>query len=180
MSKKVLETPEKKAPKSSSKQKPAADKKIAQYKNKLASKEQECAELKDRLLRTAAELDNYRRRTERERIDIVKSANATLLRELLPVIDDFERSLKICDEEIGSTDFRRGIELIYQKLLEKLKAQGLTAMHSEGEPFDVDKHDALLEQKKKGVKPGLVIDEHEKGYYLNGRILRHAKVIVSK
>ena len=180
MSKKVQETPKNKAPRSSAKQKPAADKRIAQYKNKLALKDQECAELKDRLLRTAAELENFRRRTERERVDIINNANAVLLRDILSVLDDFERSLKIYDKEAGSTDFRRGVELIYQKLLEKLQAHGLTAMHAEGEPFDVEKHDALLEQKKKGVKPGLVINEHEKGYYLNGRILRHAKVIVSK
>ena len=165
-------------PKDAKKQ--AADKKLKQIKQKLAKQEQANADLKDRLLRTAAELENLRKRTEREKSELVFNANARLIRELLPVLDDFERSLKISGNRIQLADFLKGVEYIHQKLLETLQAYGLAPMKSDGERFDVEKHDALLLQEKKGVESDMVIETYEKGYTLHDRVLRHAKVIVSK
>jgi molecular chaperone GrpE len=101
------------------------------------------------------------------------------LKTILPVLDDLERSLKSSSENDVS-GFRNGVELIYQKLFSILKNQGLTPMETVGQRFDVEKHDALLQVEKKGTEPGMVVEEYERGYLLNGQVLRHAKVTVSK
>ena len=146
---------------------------------KLKEAEDQIQSLNDRLLRTAAELDNYRKRTEREIARIIQNANEGLIKDLLPVLDDFERSLKL-DQNRDDKGFREGLELIYQKLLSTLQSRGLEPMVSVDQPFDVDRHDALLQVEKKGKPSGVVLEEHEKGYLLNSRVLRHAKVLVSK
>jgi molecular chaperone GrpE len=136
--------------------------------------------LKDTLLRVRAELDNYRKRTEKEMSKIMENANADLIKKLLPIIDDLERSLD--PEHAGRKDseFYQGIELIYKNIMYILEEEGLEPMNSEGEPFEVELHDALMQVKKNGVESGVVIKEHQRGYLLNGRILRHAKVVVSE
>jgi molecular chaperone GrpE len=149
-------------------------------KKKLKECEKEIENLKDRLLRTAAELDNFRKRTERDVSQIIQNANQELIRSLLPIIDDFDRSLKFDHKKQKEEDFRQGIELIYKNLYDILVKAGLEPMESVGQPFDFEKHDALLQVEKKDTEPGMVVEEHEKGYLLNGRVLRHAKVIVSK
>jgi molecular chaperone GrpE len=148
-------------------------------KKRLKEAEGQIHDLNDRLLRTVAELDNYRKRTEREVAHIIQNANEGLIKELLPIIDDFERSLRM---ENGSDDkgFREGVEFIYHKLMSALQSRGLEPMISVDQPFDVDRHDALLQVEKKGKPSGVVLEEHEKGYLLNNRVLRHAKVLVSK
>ena len=145
----------------------------------LKEAEDQIQSLNDRLLRTAAELDNYRKRTEREIAHIIQNANEGLIKDLLPIIDDFERSLKT-EKDSDDKGFREGVYLIYQKLSSILQGWGLEPMISVDQPFDVDRHDALLQLEKKGKPSGVVIEEHEKGYLLNGRVLRHAKVLVSK
>jgi len=147
---------------------------------KLQKAEKEIEMLNDRLLRIAAELDNFRKRTEREVSQIVQNANASLLKDILPVVDDLERSLKNMQNRGKAGEFRKGVELIFQKLMSILQMHGLQAMESVGRPFDVEYHDALLQVVKEGTPPGMVVEEHEKGYLLNGRVLRHAKVLVSK
>jgi len=154
----------------------AATKKLQ---SELAASKKEMEILKDQLLRSAAELDNMRKRTEREIGQIVQNANSRLLLELLPVLDDLERSLKTSDTEDAST-FRSGIELIHQKMIDTLKRVGVEPMESVGQDFDVEKHDALLQMKSDDVESGKILEEHEKGYFLNGNVLRHAKVIVSE
>jgi molecular chaperone GrpE len=141
--------------------------------------EEENRELKDRWLRTAAEMENLRKRTEKDRAQWFQSANADLLRAVLPISDDLERSLKSSSESDFEA-FRAGVEMIAQKLNGLLKARGVTPMESEGRPFDVDQHDALQHSEREGVPPGVVLEEYEKGYWLNGQLLRHAKVVVSK
>ncbi|MBN2104361.1 nucleotide exchange factor GrpE [bacterium] len=138
---------------------------------------QEKETLQDRLLRMLAEMDNIKKRMEKERVQWQEAANAALLQAILPVVDDLERSLKI---SCKGDDFRQGIEMILQKLTKTLKEKGLSPMESVGKPFDVDMHDALLQMEKEGVEPGIVIEEHEKGYIFHGRVIRHAKVLVSK
>jgi molecular chaperone GrpE len=140
---------------------------------------EENAVLRERLLRTAAELDNVLKRTEREKINYTLSANAGLLKSILPVVDDLDRSLKSFTED-DLAGFRNGVELIHQKLVSILKARGLTEMEAVGRPFNVDEHEALMQSKIDGVSSNMVVEEFEKGYLLNGQVLRHAKVMVSE
>lgn len=151
----------------------------AALRKKLKEADARIHDLNDRLLRTAAELDNYRKRTEREIARIIQNANEGLIKDLLPVIDDFDRSLKIENGE-DERGLREGVEMIYQKLMSTLQGRGLEPMVSVDQPFDVDRHDALLQVEKEGTPSGMVLEEHEKGYLLNERVLRHAKVLVSK
>jgi molecular chaperone GrpE len=146
---------------------------------RLLEKAQEVNEaLKDRLLRTVAELDNALKRTEREKAALIRTANEELIKAILPILDDFDRSLKSYSE-IDPDGFRNGIELIRQKLDSVLKSRGLTRMESIGQTFNVDEHEAILQSEKKGVPPNVIIEEFERGYLLNGHVLRHAKVRVS-
>jgi molecular chaperone GrpE len=147
---------------------------------KIKEKESEFKKVKEQLLRTAAELENVKKRKEREIALIIRSANDKLISDILPVLDDFERFFKASEEHRKSNELEEGANLIYQKLLSALTNYGLRPMESKGMSFNVDEHDALLQVEKEGVQPGVVVEEHEKGYYLNDRVLRHAKVLVSK
>jgi molecular chaperone GrpE len=151
-----------------------------QLRKKLKAADKEIESLKDRLLRTAAELDNFRKRTEREFTQIVNTANEAVIKDILSAIDDLERSLKSAPKGGKAEEFHRGIELIYQKLLSILGGHGLESMESIGKDFDVDQHDALLQVEKEDTPAGIVVEEHERGYLLNGKVIRHAKVVVSK
>jgi molecular chaperone GrpE len=162
-----------------SKKAPSKKKEI-QLRKKLDAAEKEIERLKDQLLRTAAELDNFRKRTEREIASIINNANEGIIKDILPIIDDLERSLKTAPKGGKGKEFYKGFDLIYQKLLTALGKYGLEPMESIGKDFDVDQHDALLQVTKEGAHPSTVIDEHEKGYLLNGKVIRHAKVVVSK
>ncbi len=141
--------------------------------------EETAAYWRDLYLRLAAEVDNFKKRTIRETGQNVLFANAELMKTILPVIDDLERSLKYSGETT-TDEFRTGVGLIHKKLLSALMGAGLEAMDAVGKPFDVDEHDALLQMEKEGVDPGVVLEEHEKGYRLHGKVIRHAKVVVSK
>jgi len=149
-----------------------------QLKKKLKQAHEEIERLKDQLLRSAAEHDNFKKRTEREIAQIIQNANEKLIFDLLPVVDDIERSLKSNHQK--EEDLLSGIQLIQQKLMAVLTRAGVEPMESVGQPFDVDQHDALLQVEKKGMEPDIVVEEHERGYLLNGRVIRHAKVLVSK
>jgi len=134
---------------------------------------------KDMLLRKAAEFDNFKRRIENETVNIIRFATESLIDDLLPVLDDFERSLK---HSKGSKDvdaLLKGIELIYQKLAKVLEGRGVKAFETIGKEFSVDFHDALMQVTRNDVPPHTVIEEVEKGYMLNDKVIRHAKVIVS-
>ncbi len=134
---------------------------------------------KDQFLRKAAEFENYKRRSEAEYLGTVRNANESLISALLPIVEDLTRSLKAGAAQTDGEAFYRGVELIYQKLMKILEAQGLAPFESSGRPFDVDVHDALLQVVRDDVPPGTVIEEIARGYRLNDRVLRHAKVIVS-
>lgn len=140
--------------------------------------------LKDQLLRTLAEFDNYKKRSQRDMSQFMQTANEKLIVDLLPVIDDLERAIKV-SKEITSDDvkvqqFVQGVEFIYKKLMNTLESKGLKAIESIGKPLDVHLHDALLQIDAPDAEPHTVVDEHEKGYYLFDKVIRHAKVIVSK
>lgn len=155
----------------------AAD--LASLRAKLEEAQKSVEQLKDQLLRKAAEFENYRRRSAEEFSVLVRNANENLLSALLPVLDDFARSLRAGKDLKDYEAFYRGVELVAGKLTRILENEGLKAFDAEGKPFDVHYHDALLQIPRADVPPHTVIEEVEKGYMVNDRVLRHAKVIVS-
>jgi molecular chaperone GrpE len=146
---------------------------------KLAEAEKQVEMYKDLLYRKAAEFENFKKRAENEAGSIVRFANEGLIGELLPVLDDFERSLKAAKSSNEFESLFKGIELIYQKLVKNLEKRGVKSFETVGKEFNVDFHDALLQVAREDVAPHTVLEEIEKGYMLNDRVIRHAKVIVS-
>jgi len=141
---------------------------------------QKTAELhRDQFLRKAAEFENYKRRTEADFGNLIRSANEALVSSLIPILDDFERSLRAGKGARDFDSFAKGVEMIYSKLLKLLEGQGLSTFSSVGEPFDVSLHDALLQVPRPDVPPHTVVEEVERGYRFNDKVLRHAKVVVS-
>ncbi len=148
--------------------------------DRTAELESTLTELKEKHLRLLAEFDNYKKRTSRERYELLNTASKDVILALLPVVDDFERALKV-DADGQAVTSKEGIRLIYNRLLNVLQSQGLKAMESNGEAFDADLHDAITEVP--APRPDLVgkiIDTVEKGYSLNDKIIRHAKVVIGK
>jgi molecular chaperone GrpE len=134
---------------------------------------------KDLLLRKAAEFDNYKRRIESETTNILKYATESLVEDLLPVLDDFERSLKHRKESKDNDALVKGIELIYQKLVKVLEGRGVKPFDTLGKEFNVEYHDALMQIPRSDVPHHTILEEVEKGYTLNDKVIRHAKVVVS-
>jgi molecular chaperone GrpE len=143
------------------------------------SLQKQCEELRDKLLRTAAEFENYKKRTENEISTVFRYANENLISDLLPVLDDFDRLMSAWDEKQDTEIFQKGIEILYEKFRKILEKQGLKEIPSQGKQFDVNLHDALMMQPTNQNSPGTVLNVVDKGYYLKDRVLRHAKVIVS-
>lgn len=170
----------KKKPATKKKTVSAAKKKENAYKAKIEAISAERDDFQDRYLRSVAELDNIRKRHSRERSQWMASANEKVLIDLLPVVDDIERALKIPNDPEHAESFRHGAEMIAQKLSAMLKRYGVEPMVSVGEAFDVDRHDAMMQVEAEGVDPDMVVEEHERGYLIGERVLRHAKVLVSK
>ena len=152
---------------------------LAQIQRELEEAVKSAQAFKDQLLRKAAEFESYKRRSEAEYLSLVRNANEGLIGALLPIVEDLTRSLKAGSSQPDGEAFYRGVELIYQKLMKVLEAQGLAPFDSSGAPFDVNYHDALLQVARDDVSPGTVVEEIARGYKLNDRVLRHAKVIVS-
>jgi len=134
---------------------------------------------KEQLLRRVAEFENYKRRTEIEISNITKFANEYLLSDILPVIDDLERSLSAGKEKSAEDPFYKGVEMIYTKLMKILEQKGLKPIETIDKPFDVNFHEAMMTMPKEGMEPNIVIQELEKGYTLFDKVIRHSKVIVS-
>jgi molecular chaperone GrpE len=141
--------------------------------------EAQISELKDKYLRKAAEFENYKRRMDSELSSFYKYASENLIMELLPVIDDFERVLGSWEKEHDTENFKKGVDLIYEKFMKVLSKQGLKGIDAKGKKFDVNKHDALLQQPSDEAEHETVLDVIEKGYMLKDKVIRHAKVIVS-
>jgi molecular chaperone GrpE len=136
----------------------------------------EKAELQDRALRARAEFDNARKRSERERYDYLQFAAMDLVREALPVLDDFERALKV---ETADREYAKGVELIYSRLYETLKKMGLEPIESQGKPFDPNVHQAVERVETTDAEDHTVLGEFQRGYYFNGKLLRPAMVRVA-
>ncbi len=148
--------------------------------NKEEGYEEKIAELNDKYLRLYSEFDNYRKRTARERIELSKTAGEDIFKSLLPVIDDFERAMKSITDDSDVPAVREGITLIYNKFKKTLTQKGLEEMNAAGQPFDSEIHDAITNIDVPDDMKGKVVDEVEKGYFLNGKVIRHAKVVVGK
>lgn len=146
---------------------------------KLETALREAEGYRDQLLRKAAEFENYKRRMEGEYRMVIENATERLILDLLPVLDDFDRFLRSSKEERVNDALVRGIELIYNKLNKALSLRGLATFESLGKHFDVQYHDALLQIPRDDVPPQTVVEEVNRGYMLNGKVLRHAKVVVS-
>lgn len=133
----------------------------------------------DRYLRLYAEFDNYKRRTSKERVELMQSAGKEVIANLLTVLDDFDRALKMMETATDVPAIVEGIELISQKFKKVLQQQGLKEMEVIGQPFDADLQEAItnIPAPDENMK-GKVIDQLEKGYFLNDKVLRYAKVVV--
>jgi molecular chaperone GrpE len=147
---------------------------------KINQLETEIAELKDRLLRKAAEFENYKRRTENDQLNLITYAAESFIQKLLPVIDDFERSLSHIDDAQEIDAIKKGLNLIYSKFIKVLEDQGVKKIDAIGKPFDVDYHEALMQKPDDTVEPHTVVEEIEKGYTYKDKVIRHSKVIVSE
>jgi len=132
-------------------------------------------ESQDKYLRLYSDFDNFRKRSQKERLDLIKSASESAILSLLPVLDDFDRALPAISDETTKS----GVELIHTKLKTILENQGLAVMETKGVAFDADLHEAVAQTPVNNKKEkGLIIDEIQRGYYLHDKVLRHAKVIV--
>ncbi|MDZ7369977.1 MAG: nucleotide exchange factor GrpE [candidate division KSB1 bacterium] len=158
----------------------AASKKKRNYKKELEAALAERDALKEMLLRTAAEFDNYRKRIQQEKAELVESANAGLIKKLLPVLDDLNRLCESTAEKAQEDPVLQGIELIRRNFTRILEDEGVREMKTKGEPFDPERHEALMLVEAEGVPPNTVVEEHQRGYEYKEKILRHARVIVSK
>jgi len=152
---------------------------IEQLRKKLAEIQKNADTLKDQMLRKAADFDNLRKRAEAEYAAVIRNANESLLLSLLPTLDDLLRSLKSGKDQKDYDAFYRGVELIYNKFSRTLENEGLVPFDSVGKQFDVHYHDALLQIPREDVPPHTVVEEVERGFMLNDKVLRHAKVVVS-
>ena len=149
--------------------------------SKLANSEAQVADLKDRLLRQMAEFDNYRKRTMKEKAEIILNGSAGVVTDILPVIDDLERAIANSAKSEDYNALKEGVELIYNKLMHILEQKGLQKISPKNEPFDTDFHEAIamIPAPSEDLK-GKVLDCAIDGYKLNDKVLRHAKVAVGE
>jgi len=156
------------------------EKEIEELKKKLEEKEKEAKENYDRLLRTAADFENYKKRATREKEDWTKFANEDLIRAILPFVDNLERAVNHAQKVADTGVLVEGVRLTIQQLLQALNKFGLSSFDSVGKPFDPAMHEAMLVVETDKHEPNQVVEEFQKGYLLNDRLLRPATVSVSK
>lgn len=142
---------------------------------------EEIQEQKDKYLRLVAEFDNFKKRTARERIDLIQTAGKEVITSLLDVLDDCDRAEKQLQNSNDINQVREGVQLVFNKLRSVLQSKGLKQMESIHKDFDVENHEAITEIPAPTEKlKGKVLDEVQKGYYLNDKLIRFAKVVVGK
>ena len=152
-----------------------------QLANMLAEAQQMVNEERDKYLRLAAEFDNYRKRTLKEKAELIKNGGEKTLTAILPVLDDFERALKNMEATEATQAMKEGVELIFTKFNKVLAQEGLQKIETEGKDFDVDYHEAiaLIPAPSEDLK-GKILDCVQTGYTLNDKVIRHAKVAVAQ
>jgi len=148
---------------------------------KQVSWEEKAAELNDKYLRLYSEFDNYRKRTIKEKADIIKSASKDIIQDLLPVVDDFDRTMQALNDSKDIDAFAEGVKLVQHKFKSILEKQGLQHVEAKGETFDPELHEAVTKIPAPSDElKGKVVDVIEKGYHLNEKVLRYAKVVVGE
>ncbi len=153
------------------------DEAAADHSQKLAD---ELQEQKDKYLRQAAEFENFKRRNAKERIELIQTAGKDIIVSLLDVLDDFDRAEKQMQDSTDIEQVKEGNQLVFNKLKNVLAQKGLKPQSAIGTDFDVEKHEAITEVPVPENQKGKVIDEVQKGYYLNDKLIRFAKVVVGK
>lgn len=146
-----------------------------------ATEADQLAVMNDKYLRLYSEFDNYRKRTNKEKLDLISTASAGVLKDLIVVLDDFDRAVANNDKVDDIDAVRNGFVLIQNKLRSILEAKGLKAMNAKNEAFDAELHEAIanIPAPSEDLK-GKVIDDVEKGYFLNDKVIRYAKVVVGQ
>ena len=143
--------------------------------------QKELAEARDKYLRLAAEFENYKRRTSRERLELIQTAGREIIQSLLDVVDDSERAAKNLDNTEDVAQIKEGVMLVFNKLKSTMQAKGLRVMEAQGADFDPELHEAITEiPAGDEAMAGKVMDVIIPGYYLNDKLIRHAKVVVGK
>jgi len=154
--------------------------KTKQLEEKVAALEAEKAVLTEKYLRLAAEFDNFRKLAAREIENRIRNANEELIVSLLPVLDNLERTLANIPKKKEFAPIREGIELTYKEFKKVLSSFGLEEIESLGKEFDLDLHEAVMMVEDEKHPSNTVVQEHQKGYKLNGKVIRHAKVVVNR
>lgn len=156
-----------------------ADEPVAEA-DKVAVEVNEAEEWKDKYLRLSAEFDNYRKRTLREKMELIESGGEDVIKSMLGVMDDFDRALGAMQTATDVAAVREGVELISQKMRDTLKSKGVSEIEAVGEKLDTDLHEAVAKFPAGEDKKGLVIDVVQKGYKLKEKVIRYAKVVVGE
>ena len=160
---------------------PETHSKTAAPKSELEQWQLEAADWKDKYLRLYADFDNYRKRSSREKIELLSNAGSDVIRELLPVIDDFDRAVKANEQVNDPAALREGFSLIHAKMYKQLESKGLKPIDAIGKPFDTDFHEAITSVPASDPSMiGKVVDEVEKGYMMNDRVIRFSKVVTAQ
>ena len=158
-----------------------AEQEVNTLENQLVELQAQVEKEKKEYLFLAAEFDNYRKRTLKEKAEIIKNGGENVLKGLLPIVDDFERGLKAAEMDTDAKSVLEGMTLIYNKLVKYLESMGVKEMNSTGEPFNSDLHEAIAQVPAPAEDmKGKVLDTVQKGYMLNDKVLRHAKVAVAQ
>ncbi len=156
-----------------------AEEKLQKIQADMEAKETELDKLNEKYIRLAAEFDNFRKRTEKERIQLHTYAGEKVLKEILPILDDIERAVNDQSGKSGAHS-SAGLGLIHKKFLKTLNDLGVKPIEALGKPFDPDLHHAVMSREVEDVESETVVEEFEKGYLYQDRVLRYAKVVVSK
>ena len=146
----------------------------------LEEKASKAEEYFDRLLRMQAEFDNYKKRLDRDKSDFIKFANESIISEILRILDDFERAVEAGKKKHDFDVLYKGVGMIHKDLKEFLNQKGLEEISSVGKPFNPHEHEAMMQEENNEYPEDHIIEEFQKGYKLNGRVIRPAKVKVSK
>jgi len=157
----------------------AKKKKAAPEKTEVELLKEQLADQKNRLLRSLADFDNYKKRVATEKEQFVRYANETIVAELLPVVDGFSRAMGAANKMQAGEEMTQGLALVKKQLEDVLKKHGVAEIEALGKPYDANVHEAILQKEHDGPE-GMVIEEAQKGYTLHGRVIRPSMVIVSK
>ena len=159
---------------------------VERLREEIEELKEERDEMNDRLLRKAADLENLRRRMDREKKRRHEAGKIAVLESMLEVVDDFERSLEAAqdlddaeDAEAAYESLKGGVEMVFRKFQDQLRSLGVEPIEAEGKPFDEQLHEAMMRQPSDEVEPGTVLQEVRKGYTMGDRVLRHSRVVVA-